>query len=297
MSDALLRVATGFKLALYGLLLVVVAVAILFFGACLIGVAAGQAQQAGGAAPQNVLAGMTGLTVVVGLLALVGSVLGLVGRCMCLSTPEEAGAARSLVTASVALEVLAIFGFVGNSVDNAVNVLPQEAKAAVALGSGLAAMVAAILFLLFTRSLARFVRRPDLAGRAMSVMWLWVGTTLFYVAGTAVVVIGFLAAMNNAGAGGAAPNGPMAAAGCAGGILVLAALVFGVIAAVLYALLLGGMSAALQAYARRRTDGDYDDDYDGRDEDGYDDGPRRRDEDEEDDRDDRPSRPWDRGGR
>ena len=41
-------------------------------------------------------------------------------------------------------------------------------------------LTSAVLFLLFTRAAAQFVRRNDLADTAMLVLWLWVATIVCY---------------------------------------------------------------------------------------------------------------------
>lgn len=287
MSEALRKVSTGFKLVYYGLVLIVLAIIVGVVGAAVIvgGAVAGGAGQAGGqAAGQAAAGGMVGLALVVGGMAIVGGIVGLVGRFHCMAIPDEAGSAKPMIVTSVVLEVIALLSSIVNTADNAGgNFIPAQVKMVTGGLGTIFSIVAAILFLLFIRSAAEFVRRPRLADTAMSVLWLWVGAVGCYIAGIVVAIVGVAAgaAAGNQGGGGAAAAGGGA---CIGGLLMLAALVIGLVALVKYARLLTEMSKATLRAANQA--GDYDD------EEAEEDAPRRRSrrDEEEDDFDDRPRR-------
>jgi hypothetical protein len=289
MSEALRKVSTGFKLVYYGLVLVVLAVIVGIVGlAVLVGAAVGGAGgQAGG---QAAAGGVIGLMLLVGGLAVIGSIVGLVGRVHCLAIPDEAGSAKPMIVTSVVLEVISLLSSVVNTADNVGgNFIPFQVKT-VAGGLGMIfSVVAAILFLLFIRSAAEYVRRPRLADTAMSVLWLWVATIGCYIAGIVVVIVGVAAgAAAGGGAGRGAAGGPGAGAAggaCVGSLLMLTALVLGLVALVRYARLLTEMSRATLRFADRMEE--YDEQAD---EGNEDDRPRRSRRDEEEDEDDRPRR-------
>lgn len=235
-----------------------------------------------------------------GVLYLTGSILDLVGRFICLAVPEEVGSAKPLITISVVLQIGSLVGSILNVAADAGGLaLPVPAKLAISLGSGVAGIAAIVLFILFIRSVCRYIRRQDLANRAMTVIWLWVGCVVGYVVAIVVMLgAGFAAGGFGGGGQGGAAGGAMAAGGCLGAIVGLAVLIMALVALVLYAMLLTGASAAVRQYAQRRSSryGDFDDEDE---EDGYDedddedDRPRRRKRDDDDD-DDRGGRRWER---
>lgn len=299
MSEALLKVATGYRLVFWALILMLVTVAIAVIGLCVLMNAImqqiQQAQQQQGGPPVNILDGARAMLILVGGLAVLSSLLALIGRLMCLATPPEASAAKALITISVVFEVLAIICNLVGIADNFGEFMSAQARLVTTAVSGISGIVAIVLFLLFSKSLADFIRRSDLAGRAMSTLWLWVGAGLCYVSAIGIVVA-------SAGAFGGNQGGGGQGAACAGALLILVALIMGLLALIFYALLLSGMAAGLQRYARRNRDYDGDDDDDddrprGRRDDDYDDddrGRRGRDDDDYED-DDRGGRPWGRG--
>lgn len=286
MNDALRTVSTGFKLVLIGVVLMIIAVAIAIFGLCLLFAMA----QGGGGPPGGPMAFLEGAMIfalIVVALYLIGILIVLVGRFVCMAVPPETGSAKSLLVFSVVAELVGISASILNVADAFANFLSLELKLVVTIGGSLASLAGTITFLMFTHRLATFIRRPDLASRALSVIWLGVGFVVCYV--------GALIFVEAAKGGGPRAGGPAAAGGCIGLVLVLVALLLLLIATIIYVIVLSGMSSALPRYASR---GDYDDygDYDDRD-DGYDDDYDDRD-DRDDDRDDRPrGRPWDRGAR
>ena len=296
MSEALRKVSTGFKLVYYGLVIVVLAVIVGIVGGIALAAGAAAAGGAGGAGQgaAPAVGGLMALLLVVGGLAIIGSIVGLVGRFNCLAIPDEAGSAKPMIVTSVVLEVIALLISVVNTADSAGgNFLPAQLKMVTGGLSTVFSIVAAILFLLFTRSAAEYVRRPRLADKAMSVLWLWVACVGCYAVGLGVVFAGGAAGGWGGGGAGGAPGGaggaqPGAAIGgaCVGAILMLAALVLGLIALVRYARLLNEMSQATLRFADRA--GDYEE---GAEElaEEEEERPRRRsrrdeDEDEEDDR-------------
>jgi hypothetical protein len=284
MYRQLMKVSKGFKLVYIGVLLVILGVVGGILGACIAGGVMGAGGGRGGGAIMLVVAGGVMLCV------LGGSITGLVGRFFCLAVPDRAGSAKPLIIISLILElsgmVLGVFnsgsGLSGRPLEGSAPMVLQGASVLCSLGS-------AVLFLLFTRSVANFVRRSDLADAAMLVLWLWVATMVLYGAGIGVML---------AGVGGGKAG--MAGGACAGLVVMLVALILALIALVRYVNLLREMADAVAEFAgsgnypRRRRKAkakSYEDD-----EDDEDDRPRRRkrrdddDEDEDDEDDDDPRR-------
>jgi hypothetical protein len=264
MNRALQTVANGFGTVLIGLMITVLGVVILFLGACTIGLA--EAGVGGGQQP-DVEAGLRGLVVIVGGFFVIGASVGLVGRIRCLSTPAEARTAKQCISISVAMDVLGILGTVLNAADDAGgHFLPSYVKLVVVLGWLAAPVLAAIMFLLFARTLAQFIQRPDLAGRTSSVFWLGVSAVLFYGIGTAIIVVtAFVLFVFAVGGGQIGPGGwfrgfggAVTAAACIGGLLLLVGLIVALVALVHYVRLLTGMISGLRQFAalRGRSDGD-----------------------------------------
>lgn len=250
MSEELKKVSAGFRLVYIGLVLVVLAVVI------------------------NVVAGFAGMprgpgsaiqTLVNGL-NFIGTIVGLIGRIKCLSVPVAAGSAKGMITVSVALSVLSILIALVFLLDGFEPFLPLEALVVGGLGVLVMELVATILFLLFTKETANYVRKPDLAVTAMSVLWLWVTTLILFVAAFAILFGGLMAGVR--GAGGVRGGGGMDLA-CVGAILSLIGLVIGLVTLVKYSNLLIAMSAATRAYARGGFA--YEDDFDVDDRDDRDD--------------------------
>lgn len=303
MYDQLMKVSKGFKLVYIGIVIIIVGVIGGVLGACVVGGAGAAAGGGKGAAALvMVIAGLMMLCI------LGGTITGLVGRFFCLAVPERAGAAKPMIVISVILEVTGlVLGVVNSASDLAGGQLTPAAKMVLQGGNVLCSLTSAVLFLLFTRSVALFVRRRDLAATAMSVLWLWVATILCYGAGLGIMLVGILAGGGAAAAGGGPKAGAGAAVGgaCIGLVVILVALILALVALVRYIGLLKGMSAATAQHARRtrkkyeEEEDEYDDEeeeeeYD--DEEEEDDRPRRRsrrrDEDDYDDEeDDRPRRP------
>ncbi|MDB5313144.1 MAG: hypothetical protein JWO38_7346 [Gemmataceae bacterium] len=288
MYNQLMKVSKGFRLVYIGMLLMILGVVGGIIGMCVAGGAlAAVANQGGGRG----VGGAVGLVAVIAggmlLLILAGSITGLIGRFFCLAVPERAGAAKPIIVISVVMELVALgLGILNSASDFAGLVIPPGAKLGLQGGNVILSLASAVLFLLFTKTVARFVRRRDLADKAMSVLWLWVSTIGCYAVGVVIVVVMGVAA-GGVGQGGGAMGGA-----CVGLVLMLAALIIALVALVRYITLLKEMSEATARYARRaRHEPEEDDEDEDEDEDDEDDRPRGRgrrssrdDEDEDDDR-------------
>jgi Sec-independent protein translocase protein TatA len=221
-----------------------------------------------------------------------GNIVGLVGRFFCLSTPPKAHGAKARITLSVIFEVCALVNSLVSNIDNWAKVMPPLLKT-VANGFGLLMQIAAvILFLLFTKSLAEFIRRRQLADDADTILKLVYGLLGGYVISLALIFAVAALAGGDGGAGG----GGLAVAGCLGAIIGLVSLVVGLIALVKYAKLLTELSDAVRSYAKkvRKKYQEDDEEEDEDDEEEEDERPRRtrrtnkrrkRDEEEDEDED------------
>jgi MFS family permease len=248
MSDALLKVSKGFKLVYIGLILMVLAFVVGVVGIFAVGGAmvAANPGPGGGAGALGLMAVVLGLVI---LLVLAGSITGLVGRFFCLAIPERVGAAKPMIIISVILEVVALGASVLNNANSLAGgrILPLAASAILTGVGAVLSIVSAILFLLFARSVATYIRRYELADKAMSVLKLWGACVACYIAGLVIMLLG--GAM--AGAAGPGAGGGMMAGACIGSILMLVTLVIALIALVQYATLLSGLSQATAKYAHK----------------------------------------------
>lgn len=277
-TDDLLKVARGLRLVYIGLMIVVAAVVLGVVGVVAVtALLVGQAR-AGGAAPgAGALGPVIVVTVVVGLVALAGNAVGLVGRFFCLATPPEATTARPRIILSVIFEVCSVLGSVVGVIDSlAGQFLPGVLRVIGGGFRGLMALAAGIMFLLFAKALAEFVRRKKLGEDAMTVLKFFAATFVCYL-----ISMGISLVMVAAVQGGADPG--MAAFGCVSALLSLTALVIGIIGLVKYAKLLTALSDAVKKYANKRRKFEEEDEED--DEDSEEEG-----EEEEEEEDDRPSR-------
>ena len=298
MSDALLKVSKGFKLVYIGLILIVLALVVGIVGAVVISRAvAGANPGPGGAA--GALGVMEVLLWAVILLMLAGSITGLVGRFFCLAVPERVGAAKPMIIISVVLELVALGASVLNNANSLAGgrILPLTASAILGGVGAVLSIVSAILFLLFTRSVATYIRRYELADKAMSVLKLWGACVACYLAALGFIVAGIVMA----GAAGPGAGGGMGAGGaCVGLILMLVTLVIALIALIQYATLLSGMGQATAKYAHKaRRKEEEEEEYDEEDDEeeyeeerpsGRSGRADRHEDDEEDDRRGRPGR-------
>jgi len=252
-AQQLRKVGTGLGLIYYGLCLIVLAAIIAGVGGGMAATQMGNNPQIRVAQPfnkNNPFAGMdpanqkqafealaqagrpvVTVLVVASILALIGNLLDLIGRLMCLAVPSDCQGAPILYV-SVALTgiVLLYSAFNLFSSFGFVPTLPPVIAAVLNL-VGLAAQV---LFMVFLQQLANYVRRPDLADRAMWVLkWAIIGAVLMVV-----VLVGTLL--------GTFIVGPLAMVGmCAFvGVAIFMLVVF-----IRYAKLLLAMKQALYAAA------------------------------------------------
>jgi hypothetical protein len=281
MRDQFKKVSLGFRLVYIGILVVILGIIGGLSGMCF---GLGLVGAGGGAGGVGVLV----LVVIAMMLCvLAGSITGLVGRIFCLATPEEAGVAKVMIIVSVILEVVAIVASLGGGFVRLAGALGPAADVMISGCQGLFSFASPIFFLLFTRSLADYVNRRDLAQSAMTVLWLWVAAVGTYVFGLIMMVIGLVAM---AGAGRAGRAG-IAGVGCFGLVVLLIALIIAIVALIRYIVLLREMSEATADYSRRaprKKKRRRDDDDRFEDDDDRDDNDDRRDDVEDDYRD----RPW-----
>ena len=269
MFDQLMKVSRGFRLVYIGMIIVILGILGGVLGSC---IGAGVVGAGGGGGGVGLL-----LLVVAAMLVCIlgGSITGLVGRFFCLAVPERAGSAKTMIFISVALELMALGLGIANSLTDFARVaLPPAAKIALSGGNVLASLASAVMFLLFTKSLARFIKRRDLADTAMSVLWLWITTIACYAFGIIVMIVGGIAA------GGA--NAGVAGVACFGLVFTLVSLIIALVALIRYIGLLKEMCDATAQHARRvrkskrREVEDEDEDEDEDDDDDDDDYRRRR---------------------
>lgn len=254
-AEQLRKVGTGLGLIYYGLCLIVLAAIIAGVGGGMAAAQMGNNPPGRVAQPpfnkNNPFAGMDPeaqrkafeqlaqaggrqvLTVIVAasLLALVGNLLDLIGRLISLAVPSDCQGAPILYV-SVALTGVVLL-YSGYSVLSAFGSLPPP-PALIAGFMNLVGLAAQILFMVFLQQLAKYIRRPDLADRAMWVLkWAIIGAVL-------------LVALTVGMAVGMAIVGPAAAiAGC--GVIIVG--IFLLVVFVRYAKLLLAMKKALYARA------------------------------------------------
>ena len=141
-------VATGIKAVFWGTIMVVVAFLLLMF-ASIFGAMLGE--------------GITSTMAMAAIgLAVVGPIVCTIGRVLCLRVPGKVGG-KGLVIAAVACDL-------GNSAINIVSALGTEPPPFVALLSPILGLATLILFVLFLKSLAKFVGQESLADDAMTVI-------------------------------------------------------------------------------------------------------------------------------
>lgn len=266
MSEAFRKLAGGFKLVYIGLIVIVLAVVVGAIGGGVIGGMQAAQRPPGQPAPPPAFGARPQgpvllLTAAVGAVALIGGVLGLVGRVRCLAVPDEVPGARGMITGSVALEVIALLISLVNNADQvAVQALPPVVSASAGLIASVFNIAAAILFLLFTAAVARYIRREQLAQSARTVLILYVVAMVLALAAAGSTIAMVLAGLpGQGGAGGQPPNAAMAGLGLVLCGVGCGLIVVGLIALVMYARLLTGMSEACLRYADD-PDAEYDDD-------------------------------------
>ncbi len=224
-NESLRRTATGLGLVRTGLVLIIINILIGFVGGMLIAAGGGN------------LDTLRLFLFVLGAIAIIASILGLVGKVFCLSTPAETEA-QGWIYAAVGAEVLSLL-ITAAAVAGLITEANQQTAGHV---QQLLNIVAAITFVLFLRKLSMFIGRTDLAQRAMNLLIL--GAIL--VGLVLVAIFGGVLAMGNIQA-----NGPQAAGqamgGMAGLILIvgLGMLVIGLVALAKYLSLLADLKSAI----------------------------------------------------
>lgn len=235
MSADLLKVSKGLKLMYWGLVVVIIGVVIGFLGGI-----AGMAL-AGRAGPVSLV-----VHHIAEALVLVGRAVMLVGSFFCLSTPPKARTAKSRITLSVVFLACAVVGSLASSVGNFAK-LPLLATTLVSGVSSLLNIAGVILFLLFAKALAEFIRRGQLADDADDVLKLVYGLLGCQVIGLGLsVVIVAIAA-----GGGADAAGGIGVVGCIAMVVGLAALVLSIMALIKGARLLTELSDAVRVHAKK----------------------------------------------
>lgn len=233
MSADLMRVSKGLKLIFRGLMLFLLAVVL--GSVAMIGV--GLLMET-----QGPMGGLPLLIVmaVFGTAAVAGNVVGLIGRVYCLATPDEARRAKSRITLSTLFEACWLFSGVVTIVDySGTNLFPPEVRLVAAGFSNLMQLAAAVLFLLFAKSFALFVRSRSLADDAVSALYPIITAFTLYLFGMGVIVVVPILGGN---------WGP-----CVGVLLIFVALIFGAVALVKYARVVTNLSMAVHWFAREEA--------------------------------------------
>lgn len=265
---AMRSVASGFKLVYTGLMLKVLAVVIGIVGAVVL---VGGAVNAGPGAVGGLVGGALVLIFGVAALGLAGTAVEIVGRIKCLAVPEEVPSARPLILAAVSLQIISfLIQLLALINDLAGPFVPPNVQLSLNGVYTIFWIASEVVFLLFIKAVATFVRRRDLAATASSILALAVVMIVLYVISLVLVFM----SVARAGGGGMVPA---AGGGAVAGILGLVLFVLGIITLIRYANLLLAMQAACNKFASRGDLGDYEDDE-------YERPRRRRDDDDEDDR-------------
>ena len=158
-------VRRGISLIYWGIILMVLTAIVAFVGAIALGV---NLQNPAGL-PDAQSAAL--FLILIGAAFFAGYVMTFVGKIMCLAVPGEVGAS-GLIFTSVGIDVVALLVTVAGFLTD----VPDEVTSLL----NLAGLVSTILFLLFLRRLAAYIRRDDLARRARNV--LIIGGLLFVMA-------------------------------------------------------------------------------------------------------------------
>lgn len=165
------NVRKGVNCVYYGLYLIVASVLVMMFGGAMVAVSPAAAMAIIAAAPLMIIA---------------GTVLGLVGRIMCLTVPEVC-AASTVIYAAVVCDVAALL----ISVAGWVVEVPQLINS---LG-GLLPALASILFLVFLKKIAAHISDNVSEQRASTVLKLGIASVVTMILGVflpPVVIIAFL---------------------------------------------------------------------------------------------------------
>lgn len=145
--ETLLSVARGLNLVYWGIAITLLTV---------------MAGVVGGAALAPTLENVRRLTLAISAGVLLGALVGMAGRIICLRVPEETRA-RPLIFAAVTLDVVAI----------CIRFIAQwQGSPNLESVSNLAQLGASVMFVLFLQRVANFIQEPDLAAKARSLITL-----------------------------------------------------------------------------------------------------------------------------
>jgi hypothetical protein len=117
--------------------------------------------------------------VLMGLGIIAGTITGLVGRIFCLDVPEATNA-RPLIYSAVGCDVIAML----ITVVSWIPAVPEQ----ISRIPNLLSLVATLLFIIFMKRIANFIRQPQLAERAQSLV-TWGIVVFLLVLGMALLVI------------------------------------------------------------------------------------------------------------
>lgn len=165
------NVRKGINCVYYGLYLIIASVLVMMFGGAMIAVSPAAAMAIIAAAPLMIIA---------------GTVLGLVGRIMCLSVPDNC-AASNVIYAAVVCDVAALLITAAGWVVD----LPQLVSSL----SGVLPALASILFLVFLKKVAAHIRDDVSEQRASTILKLGVASVVTMILGVflpPVVIVAFL---------------------------------------------------------------------------------------------------------
>lgn len=117
------------------------------------------------------------LLIVCGLLSNASSLLSMIGRILCLTVPKQVGA-TALIYFAVGFDVTALLATVSGMILG----MPNLSSI-----SGLISVFATVLFLIFLRKLATYIKSDELVQRASEVLILCAGLVVFHVAGLVAI--------------------------------------------------------------------------------------------------------------
>ena len=165
------NVRKGINCVYYGLYLIIASVLVMMFGGAMVAVSPAAAMAIIAAAPLMIIA---------------GTVLGLVGRIMCLAVPDNC-AASNVIYAAVVCDVAALLITAASWVVD----VPQLINSL----SGLLPALASILFLVFLKKVAAHIRDDVSEQRASTILKLGVASVVTMILGVflpPVVIVAFL---------------------------------------------------------------------------------------------------------
>jgi len=123
------------------------------------------------------------LLIVFGLLLIASSLLSMIGRILCLTVPKQVGA-TALIYFAVGFDIIALLATVSRMIPG----MPNLSSI-----SGLLSVLGTVLFVLFLRKLATYIKSDNLVQRASAVLILCAGLIVFSVASVVVMLVsGFL---------------------------------------------------------------------------------------------------------